>query len=454
MLSQCAASLDNDTIAAIATPPGKGGVAIIRISGPDIRPVAQGILGQLPQPRYATFLSFLEQDDSVIDTGIALYFPAPASYTGEEVLELQGHGGTVVMDMLLRRVLILGARLARPGEFTQRAFLNDKIDLAQAEAVADLIDSTTEQAVRSAQKSLQGVFSKRIHKLVEELIEVRVYVEAAIDFVEEEIDFLSDGAVEARVHVLLTQLENIRHSAGQGCLLRDGMTVVIAGRPNAGKSSLLNALAGREAAIVTEVEGTTRDVIRERIQIDGMPLHIIDTAGLRHSEDRIEQEGIRRAREEIAKADRILLLIDDGFHQDDAELAASFPPDLPVTRIYNKIDLTGTAASIEGTPDGTEIYLSVKTGEGMDLLDAHLKQSVGFEAETDDVFTARRRHIEALDKAHGFIENGLLQLQTARAGELLAEELRQAQRCLSEITGEFTTDDLLGRIFGSFCIGK
>lgn len=429
-------------------------MAIIRISGPAISPVAFGILGRLPQPRYATFLSFLEQDGSVIDTGIALYFPAPASYTGEEVLELQGHGGSVVMDMLLRRVLALGARSARPGEFTERAFLNNKIDLVQAEAVADLIDSATEQAVRSAQKSLQGLFSKRIHELVEGLIEVRVYVEAAIDFVDEEIDFLSDGSVEARVYALLAQLANIRHAAGQGCLLRDGMTVVIAGRPNAGKSSLLNALAGREAAIVTEVEGTTRDAIRERIQIDGMPLRIIDTAGLRHSEDRIEQEGIRRAREEITQADRILLLIDDGARQDDAALAASFPPDLPVTRIYNKIDLTGTAATIEETPEGTEIHLSVKTGDGMELLDAHLKQSMGFEAETDDIFTARRRHIDALNNAYGCIENGLIQLQTAQAGELLAEELRQAQRCLSEITGEFTTDDLFGRIFGSFCIGK
>ncbi|MEN8260869.1 MAG: tRNA uridine-5-carboxymethylaminomethyl(34) synthesis GTPase MnmE, partial [Pseudomonadota bacterium] len=363
-------------------------------------------------------------------------------------------GGPVVMDMLLRRVLSLGARLARPGEFTERAFLNDKLDLAQAEAIADLIEASTEQSARSAQRSLQGLFSNQIHQLVEELIQLRLYVEAAIDFVEEEIDFLSDGDVEGRITDLLETIGKTCKTARQGCLLREGMAVVIAGRPNAGKSSLLNRLAGYEAAIVTDIEGTTRDVLRERIQIDGMPLHVIDTAGLRESDDPVEREGVRRARDAMQSADRILLLIDDRTGSEDSAQLIDLPHHIGITKIFNKIDLTGRESGIKETPEGTEIRLSVKTDAGLDLLYRHLKQCMGYEGEKEDVFIARHRHIEALERAGASVESALRQLRQSRAGELVAEDLRQAQNSLSEITGEFTTDDLLGRIFSSFCIGK
>ena len=389
----------------------------------------------------------------MIDSGISLYFPAPASYTGEDILELQGHGGSVVLDMLLRRVLSLGARLANPGEFTERAFLNNKLDLAQAEAVADLIESSTEQSVRSAQKSMQGVFSQHVNDLVTELTELRIYVEAAIDFVDEEIDFLTDGVVENRIIRLLQSIQLIQKTAQQGRLLRDGMTVVLAGKPNAGKSSLLNALAGHEAAIVTDIAGTTRDVLRERIQLDGMPLHIIDTAGLRESDNSIEKEGIRRAHEEIRKADKILLLIDAREPETD-DLLKTLPAHIDITKVYNKIDLLSLEPEIKQTDDGYSCYLSIKTGEGMDLLKQHLKQSVGFNEATDNVFIARRRHIEALRKGHDYVASALNQLQVSQAGELVAEDLRQAQMSLAEITGQFTSDDLLGKIFSSFCIGK
>jgi len=442
-----------DTIAAIATPPGNGGVGIIRISGKGVSEIARQLLNKALQPRLAQFSSFTDDDGSVIDSGIALYFPAPASYTGEDVLELQGHGGAVVLDMVLRRVLMLGARLANPGEFTERAFLNNKLDLAQAEAVADLIESSTEQSVRSAQKSMQGVFSNQINELVAELTELRIYVEAAIDFVDEEIDFLSDGVVENRIVRLLQRIEQIQNTAQQGRLLRDGMTVVLAGKPNAGKSSLLNALAGHDAAIVTDIAGTTRDVLRERIQLDGMPLHIIDTAGLRESENAVEKEGIRRAQEEIKKADRILLLLDSRELEDD-ELLRYLPNNISITKIYNKIDLTKTAPMIQDTATGCELHLSIKTGAGMELLRQHLKRCMGYQEQTDNVFIARRRHIEALRKGHAFVESALNQLRISQAGELVAEDLRQAQYSLSEITGEFTSDDLLGKIFSSFCIGK
>lgn len=445
--------LEFDTIAAIATSPGNGGVGIIRISGSLVLGIAEKLLTKSLTPRTAVYSAFIDADGSVLDSGIALYFPAPASYTGEDILELQGHGGSVVLDMLLRRVLSLGARLANPGEFTERAFLNNKLDLAQAEAVADLIESSTEQSVRSAQKSMQGVFSAQINALVEDLTELRIYVEAAIDFVDEEIDFLTDGVVENRIIRLLEGIQKIRKTARQGRLLRDGMTVVLAGKPNAGKSSLLNALAGHEAAIVTDIAGTTRDILRERIQLDGMPLHIIDTAGLRESDNLIEQEGIRRARVEIDKADKILLLI-DAREPESEELLASLASPLNITRIYNKIDLLGLAPSISQTGQGTQIYVSIKTGDGMDLLTRHLKESVGYNDAAANVFIARTRHLEALKAAYEFSESALNQLRVSQAAELVAEDLRQAQQSLAEITGQVTSDDLLGKIFSSFCIGK
>jgi tRNA modification GTPase len=442
-----------DTIAAIATPPGRGGVGIIRVSGDAVPAAMAAMLGNHLRPRHAHFGPFLDRDGGILDEGLALYFPAPHSFTGEHVLELHAHGGPVLLDLLLRRVLNLGIRLARPGEFSERAFLNGKIDLAQAEAIADLIESTTEQAARSAQRSLQGEFSKRVHELVEALIHLRLYVEASIDFIDEDIDFLSEGRIAEQLADLLATLDKIRYSARQGCLLRDGMTVVLAGRPNAGKSSLLNHLAGREAAIVTEIAGTTRDTLREYIQIDGLPLHVVDTAGLRDSEDLVEREGIRRARAEIEKADRVLLLIDDRNPEEGEELLETLPAGLPVTRIYNKIDLTGTPAGLREHADGPAVYLSAKSGEGLDALLRHLKTCMGYDSEAEGIFIARRRHLDALDRARGSIESAAAQLQL-RAPELLAEDLHQAQNALSEITGEFTSDDLLGRIFSSFCIGK
>jgi len=445
-----------DTIAAIATPPGNGGVGIIRLSGTIVPELAKQLINKPLQPRLAHYTAFLDHDGSTIDTGISLYFPAPTSYTGEAVLELHAHGGSVVLNLLLKRALALGARLARPGEFTERAFLNGKLDLVQAEAVADLITATTEQSVRSAQKSMQGVFSHKVNALVEELTELRVYVEAAIDFVDEEIDFLTDGVVQARIVTLQQRISQIQQTARQGCLLRDGMSVVLAGKPNAGKSSLLNALAGHDAAIVTDIAGTTRDVLKESIQIDGMPLHIIDTAGLRDggkAADVVEQEGMRRARVEIAKADKVLLLM-DAREAEPQDLLDSLPERLDVTRISNKIDLLGLAPALVQTDQGTHIYLSVKTGAGMDLLREHLKQSVGYRADADDVFIARSRHLQALNAAAEFIQSALQQLTFNQAGELVAEDLRQAQQHLAEITGEFSSDDLLGKIFSSFCIGK
>lgn len=441
-----------DTIAAIATPPGNGGVGIIRISGPAAADLARKITGKLPKPRYAQYSHFRDGEGGIIDSGIALYFPGPASFTGEDTLELQGHGGSVVLDMLLRRALELGARLANPGEFSQRAFLNNKIDLAQAEAIADLVTCGTEQAVRSAQQSMQGVFSEQITELVDELIELRVFIEAAIDFVDEEIDFLSDGMVAAKIEQIGERIRQIHATAQQGRLLHDGMTVVLAGKPNAGKSSLLNALAGHDAAIVTDIAGTTRDVLRERVQIDGMPLHIIDTAGLHDSDNAVEQEGIRRAKLEIEKADKVLLLMDSTEREND-QLLEELPAGLDITRIYNKIDLTGQPPHIHTREHGSDIYLSAKTGAGLDLLKQHLKKSVGFGETSANVFIARRRHLQALSQAQQAVENAANQLIN-QAPELVAEELRQAQTNLSEITGEFTSDDLLGEIFGAFCIGK
>ncbi len=445
--------VNQDTIAAIATPPGNGGVGIIRISGTKVTEIAQKILNKSPEARQAIFSSFINEDKTIIDSGICLYFPGPASYTGEDILELQGHGGSVVLDMLLQRVISLGARIANPGEFTERAFLNGKLDLAQAEAVADLIESTTEQSVRSAQKSMQGVFSNQINDIVSELTQLRVYVEAAIDFVDEEIDFLTDGVVEFRIIRLIEKINEIKKTAQQGRLLRDGMTVVLVGKPNAGKSSLLNALAGHEAAIVTDIAGTTRDILRERIQLDGMPLHIIDTAGLRDSDNLIEQEGIRRAHLEIQKADKILLLI-DARDQGDEEVLKTLPSDIPLIKVFNKIDLINGSPRIEKTESAYSCYISVKKDSGMDLLKEHLKESVGYDAAADNVFLARRRHIEAIRVGCELVENALSQLRVNKAGELVAEDLRLAQISFSEITGTVTSDELLGKIFSSFCIGK
>ncbi|MGM3159725.1 tRNA uridine-5-carboxymethylaminomethyl(34) synthesis GTPase MnmE [Dickeya undicola] len=450
-----------DTIVAQATPPGRGGVGILRISGRTAAAVAQAVLGKLPKPRYADYLPFHDADGSVLDQGIALWFPGPNSFTGEDVLELQGHGGPVILDLLLKRVLTLpDVRIARPGEFSERAFLNDKLDLAQAEAIADLIDASSEQAARSAVNSLQGAFSTRIHQLVEALTHLRIYVEAAIDFPDEEIDFLSDGKIEAMLNDVIGDLGAVRAEARQGSLLREGMKVVIAGRPNAGKSSLLNALAGRDAAIVTDIAGTTRDVLREHIHIDGMPLHIIDTAGLREASDEVERIGIERAWQEIEQADRVLFMV-DGTTTAAVEPAAIWPEfmarlpkTLPITVVRNKADVTGEPLGIEDVNTYSLIRLSARTGDGVDLLREHLKQSMGFTSNTEGGFLARRRHLQALEQAAQHLQQGHEQLVGAYAGELLAEELRLAQQSLSEITGEFTSDDLLGRIFSSFCIGK
>ncbi|MCP4283162.1 MAG: tRNA uridine-5-carboxymethylaminomethyl(34) synthesis GTPase MnmE [Gammaproteobacteria bacterium] len=443
------------TIAAIATPPGMGGVGIVRISGSATTTLCDAVLGYLPASRTARFARFRDAQGGVIDEGIALFFPAPNSFTGEDVLELQGHGGPVVMDLLLQRCLECGVRMAEPGEFSQRAFLNGKLDLAQAEAVADLIESDTAAAARLSVRSLEGEFSTRIHGLVESLIHLRIYVEAAIDFPEEEIDFLSDGKVSADLLSIMEALNDVTESARVGNLLREGMTLVIAGSPNAGKSSLLNALSGSDSAIVTAVPGTTRDLLRERIQIDGMPLHLIDTAGLRESADPVEQEGVRRAREQIGKADRVLWIFDDQTDPDhDALEQARLPENVPVTLIRNKIDLTGTAPDTLQTADGTEVSLSAHNGDGIDLLRQHLKQSVGYQGSQEGAFIARRRHLDALARASKHLLTGEKALTASASGELLAEDLRQAQNTLSEITGEFSSDDLLGRIFSSFCIGK
>ena len=445
-----------DTIAAIATPPGRGGIGIVRVSGPATPAIASVLCGALPRPRYAELRAFRAADDTIIDQGIALFFPAPHSFTGEPVLELQGHGGPVVMDMLLARVVELGARLARPGEFTERAFLNDKLDLAQAEAVADLIEASTAAAARAAMGSLQGVFSQQVNALVEGLIQLRLYVESAIDFPEEEIDFLSDGHVATQLGGLQSQLRRLLNEAGQGQLLRDGMSIVIAGQPNAGKSSLLNQLAGRDSAIVTAIPGTTRDVLREYIDIDGMPLRVIDTAGLRESSDLVEQEGIRRAWREIETADRVLLVVDsrDGINAEDQAIRARLPASVPLTLILNKIDLSQETPGEQTSDWGPVIKLSAKTGTGLDVLRQHLKTCMGYQTSGEGAFIARRRHLDALRRAAEQLANAQVQLEQYQAGELVAEELRLAQNHLSEITGEFTSDDLLGRIFSSFCIGK
>lgn len=449
-----------DTIAAIATPPGQGGVGIVRVSGPAALQVAQHISGITPRPRHAHYGAFTAAGQ-VLDQGLTLYFPGPHSFTGEDVLELHGHGGPVVMDMLLKACLDCGVRLARPGEFSERAFLNDKLDLAQAEAIADLIEASSEQAARNAVQSLQGAFSQRVQALTEALIQLRIYVEAAIDFPEEEIDFLADGHVLSQLQQVQEDLRQVRREAGQGALLRDGMNVVIAGRPNAGKSSLLNALAGKDSAIVTDIAGTTRDILREHIHIDGMPLHIIDTAGLRDTDDVVERIGVERAMAAIADADRILLVVDasqpEARHPDSLwpEFLDQHPDPAKITLIYNKVDISGEAVGMQQAEDGSvSLRLSARSGEGVELLREHLKTCMGFEQTAESLFSARRRHLEALQQAADYLDHGQQQLTLLGAGELLAEDLRMAQQALGEITGEFSPDDLLGRIFSSFCIGK
>ena len=453
--------MTTDTIVAQATAPGRGGVGIIRVSGPLASKVALEVTGKELRPRYAEYLPFTSEDGTQLDQGIALYFPNPNSFTGEDVLELQGHGGPVVMDMLIKRILqIPGIRTARPGEFSERAFMNDKLDLAQAEAIADLIDASSEEAAKSALKSLQGAFSNHIHTLVESLIHLRIYVEAAIDFPEEEIDFLADGKVSADLQTIIDNLAAVRREANQGAIMREGMKVVIAGRPNAGKSSLLNALSGKESAIVTDIAGTTRDVLREHIHIDGMPLHIIDTAGLRDASDEVEKIGIERAWDEISQADRVLFMVDGTTTEatDPKDIWPDFVDRLPdhmgMTVIRNKVDQTDENLGICHVNSPTLIRLSAKTGAGVDALRTHLKECMGFAGGNEGGFMARRRHLEALEKAAEHLDIGQQQLEGYMAGEILAEELRIAQQHLSEITGEFTSDDLLGRIFSSFCIGK
>ena len=446
----------SDTIAAIATPPGQGGVGIVRVSGAHVPVIAEQLLGRLPPARRAELHDWHDANGELIDSGLVLYFPAPASFTGEHVLELQGHGGPIVLDLLLAHIFSLGVRPARPGEFSERAFLNGKLDLAQAEAIADLISSSTATAARAASRSLQGVFSRQVDALTEQLTQLRMYIEAAIDFPDEEVDFLADHGVVQRVEALETLLSDLFDSARQGCLLRDGLTLVIAGRPNAGKSSLLNSLLGHERAIVTDIPGTTRDVLSEQLQLDGLPLHVIDTAGLHNSADPVEQAGMERTRAALAQADHVLLVIDDsrGFSQEDALILAELPTSLSHLRIHNKIDLSGRQPGlIKDSPDPA-LAVSIKTGAGMEALTAQLKDIAGYTNLREGNFTARRRHLESLGRAQAHIQSGHRQLAQAHAGELLAEELRLAQQALGEITGAVSSDDLLGRIFAEFCIGK
>jgi len=447
-----------DTIAAIATAPGRGGVGIVRVSGNKALAIAEGVLGKTPVPRYAHYGPFLGESGEVLDKGIALFFPNPNSFTGEDVLELQAHGGPVVLQWLLSRVVQLGARLAEPGEFSKQAFMNDKLDLAQAEAISDLIEASSDQAAKSAMRSLQGEFSREVNQLAEAMTQLRIYVEAAIDFPEEEIDFLSDGKVSGQLEAILNRLNQVFESAKQGSLLREGMSVVILGRPNAGKSSLLNALSGKETAIVTDIAGTTRDIVKEEINIDGMPLHILDTAGVREATDQVEQIGIERAWAALDQADRVLVMLQAGedIHEEDQVILDKLPSHIPVTLVRNKIDLIGHDAMIEVETDSerTVIWLSAKHKVGLDILRDHLKTEMGYAQTEEGVFMARKRHLDALQIALQWTLSGKQQLEEFAAGELLAEDLRLAQESLSSITGRFTSDDLLGRIFTSFCIGK
>jgi len=443
----------NDTIVARATPPGRGGVAIVRVSGPLAADIAQAVCGERPAPRVAQFFHFRDADGAAMDSGLALYFAGPASFTGEDVLELQGHGGPFVCEILIERILSLGARLAEPGEFARRAFLNDKLDLSQAEAIADLIDSGSRAAARAAHRSLEGAFSAAVIRLNQKVTELRIFVEAAMDFPDEDIDFLEDDELTERIDDVDAEFQRLDKTVRNGRLLRDGIQLVLAGRPNAGKSSLLNALTGCDTAIVTDVPGTTRDVIREHIDIDGLPVHVVDTAGLRGAEGIIEQEGVRRAKQQLGQADYALVVIDGRDDHDTDAVVAELPEDLAFSIVRNKADLSGElVGAVAGTTD--VIVVSALSGEGIDELRQHIKKRIGFDADSEDMITARQRHVDRLRAARQHFEGARQQLVEHQAGELMADELLQVQNALAEITGEFSSDDLLGEIFGSFCIGK
>ena len=444
----------DDPIAAVATAPGRGGIGVVRVSGKNLMPLARAILGKAPAARRAIRAAFHDARGAAIDDGLALYFPAPHSYTGEEVLELQGHGGPVVMQMLLKRCLDLGARLAEPGEFTRRAFLNDKLDLAQAESVADLIEAATDSAVRCALRSLRGEFSAAVEELLRQLIELRMLVEATLDFPEEELDPLDRADAKGRHARLLHAVGTALAKSRQGSLLRTGLQVVLAGQPNVGKSSLLNRLAGEELALVTPIPGTTRDSVRQAIQIDGVPLNIVDTAGLRDTQDEVERLGVARTWSEIGKADVVLLLVDarTGVTRQDLELVARIPRGAKRVFVHNKIDLAGAEEPrVQRGEASISLYLSAKTGAGMDLLRAELLGIAGWQQGAEDLFMARERHLVALRRAAEYVASAGEQFSRP---ELFAEELRQAQDQLNSITGEFAADDLLGEIFSRFCIGK
>ncbi len=441
-------SENTDTIAAIATASGKGAIGIVKISGARSLEIASLITKQTLKPRQARYTPFFNSFGAVIDQGVALYFKGPNSYTGEDVLELQSHGNHVLLDQLLDVATNAGARVARPGEFTERAFLNDKIDLAQAEAVSDLIEASTTEAASAAVRSLQGEFSAEIQVILEQLVNCRVYIESALDFAEEEIEFLKDSELTDRFTTLESSVTQLLQRSEEGVLLRDGISIVIAGLPNVGKSSLLNRLTGQDTAIVTDIAGTTRDVLKEEINIDGMPIHIVDTAGLRNSDDPIEQEGVRRAHDQINQADRILFVVEAGCEPEQS-LLDELPDGIPVSFVLNKADLQSGIQQLENM-----LLVSAKTGEGISQLREHIKQCAGFEKTAEGALMARRRHIDALTKAQSHIRSGHRHLQDSSAGELSAEELRLAQDQLNLITGEFTSDDLLGEIFSRFCIGK
>lgn len=446
-----------DTIVAIATPQGNGGIGIVRISGTDALEIANSITDKQLKPRHATFTN-ISHDDETIDNGIAIYFKAPFSYTGEDIVEIQAHGNAFVLNLIIKAAIVKGARMAKAGEFTERAFLNNKLDLAQAEAVVDIINASSETAAKSAAKSLQGDFSKEINSLLEKLIYLRMYVEASIDFPEEEINFLEDKKIHTSLENIYTTILDVKTSAKQGAILAEGITLILVGKPNAGKSSLLNALAGKDTAIVTEIAGTTRDIVKEHIQINGVPMHMIDTAGLRNSQDVIESEGIKRAIKKIQEADQVLFVTDDHVKSNVAlsdlkeiipEFYNQIPQDINITYVHNKIDL------LKNTPENTDnhIYISAETGFGIDKLKKHILDKVGYTSQNESIYTARERHVEAIDNAYNHILLAKEQLSLGN-GELLAEELLIVQDYLNSITGEFSSDDLLGEIFSSFCIGK